>query len=300
MKNRPDLTAKLEQALSAASDIDFSHAAVRAVGGGCIHRALDVRVGGRHYFLKLNDAGALPMFEAEVDGLAALATCDAFRVPSVVACGATGEDSFLLLEHLELRPLASTEDARRFAQALVRLHHDVGERFGWPRDNFIGANPQTNEQRDDWADFFVNCRLVPQLRMARARGYGGAIGHEADQLLQRVSALFREHRPQPSLLHGDLWSGNAAMDELGRPVIFDPAVYHGDREADLAMSELFGGFPPAFHAAYRAAWPLAEGYELRKTLYNLYHVLNHLNLFGGGYLGQAERMIRALAVELRR
>lgn len=296
----PSLSAELEHALTAASGIDFSQAVAQAMGGGCIHHAFEIRAAGRPYFLKLNDTGALPMFEAEVDGLAALAAGGAFRVPAALAWGATVEAAFLLLEYLELRPFASAEDGRRFGQALAQLHHDTGEHFGWPRDNFIGTNTQANPQSDRWAHFFVNCRLLPQLEMARSRGYGGVLGQEAEQLLERVPALFLDYRPRPSLLHGDLWSGNAAMDGEGRPVIFDPAVYRGDRDADLAMSELFGGFPPAFYAAYRAAWPLAEGYEQRKTLYNLYHVLNHLNLFGRSYLGQAERMIRSLAAELRR
>jgi len=294
------LSADLEHALTAASGVDFTHTEARAMGGGCIHRALEVRVNGRPYFLKLNDAGALPMFEAEEDGLAALAASDTFRVPRVLACGASGDEAFLLLEHLELRPLVSAEDGQRFGQALAELHHDTGEQFGWRRDNFIGANPQSNVQRHGWAQFVVSCRLLPQLQMARSRGYGGALGRKADQLLERVPALFLDYRPRPSLLHGDLWNGNAAIDAAGRPVIFDPAVYRGDHDTDLAMSELFGGFPPAFYATYRAAWPPAEGYEQRKTLYNLYHVLNHLNLFGRGYLGQAERMIRALAFELQR
>lgn len=300
MEHPPSLSAELEHALKAACGIDFSHAEARAVGGGSINRALEVRADGRPYFLKLNGVGALPMFEAEIDGLAALAACHAFRVPRALACGSTHDEAFLLLEHLQLRPLASAEDGQRFAQALAQLHHDTGEHFGWARDNFIGANPQTNVPHDGWAQFFVNCRLIPQLQMARSKGYGGAVGREAEQLLERVPALFLDYRPRPSLLHGDLWNGNAAMDAEGRPVIFDPAVYRGDRDADLAMSELFGGFPTAFYAAYRAAWPPAEGYEQRKTLYNLYHVLNHLNLFGRAYLGQAERMIRALVFELRR
>jgi fructosamine-3-kinase len=304
--NRPateyamSLDAETAHALSAASGIDFSRAEARAVGGGCINRALELTAGGRRYFLKLNHADALPMFEAETDGLAALAACDAFRVPQVLAVGGTAGEAFLLLEHIELRPLAGAEDGMRFARALVELHHDAGEQFGWARDNFIGANPQSNTPHDGWARFFIRCRLTPQLEMARAKGCGGALGREAEHLLERVPALFLDYRPRPSLLHGDLWNGNAAMDAEGRPVIFDPAVYRGDRDADLAMSELFGGFPPAFYPAYRSAWPLAEGYEQRKLLYNLYHVLNHLNLFGRGYLSQAERMIRALVFELRR
>lgn len=300
MEHPPGLSADLAHALTAPSGIDFSRAAMRAIGGGCINRAFEVRADGRPYFLKLNNAGALPMFEAEADGLAALAGCGAFRVPRVLACGAIGDEAFLLLEYLQLRPLASAEDGRRFAAALVQLHQDTGEHFGWARDNFIGANPQTNGQADGWAKFFLSCRLLPQLQMARSAGLGAAVAGEAEQLLERVPALFLDYRPRPSLLHGDLWHGNAAMDAEGRPVIFDPAVYRGDRDADLAMSELFGGFPTAFYAAYRAAWPPAEGYEQRKTLYNLYHVLNHLNLFGRAYLGQAERMIRGLASALMR
>lgn len=291
---------ELAQALKAVSGIDFSRAELRAIGGGCINRAFEVRAGGMVYFLKLNAADALPMFEAEADGLAALAGCGAFRVPCVLGCGATGDEAFVLLEHLQLRPLASAEDGHRFAAALAQLHQETGAHFGWARDNFIGANPQVNEQYDSWARFFVNCRLMPQLQMARRRGFDAVVGRESEQLLERVPALFLDYRPRPSLLHGDLWHGNAAMDAEGRPVIFDPAVYRGDRDADLAMSELFGGFPSSFYAAYRAAWPPAEGYEQRKMLYNLYHVLNHLNLFGRAYLGQAERMIRTLAAALMR
>lgn len=300
MAHPPSLSAELAHALKTASGIDFSRAELRAIGGGCIHRAFELRAGERPYFLKLNAADALPMFAAEADGLAALAICDTFRVPQVLACGATGDEAFLLLEHLQLRPLASAEDGRRFAVALVELHHDTGAHFGWARDNFIGTNAQTNGLHDGWARFLVDCRLLPQLQMARSAGLSAAVARTAEQMLERVPALFLDYRPRPSLLHGDLWHGNAAMDAEGRPVIFDPAVYRGDRDADLAMSELFGGFPTSFYAAYRAAWSPVEGYEQRKTLYNLYHVLNHLNLFGRAYLGQAERMIGTLAHDLLR
>lgn len=292
------LRAELGRALTAASGTDFSRAEARAVSGGSIHSAFEVHAGGRVFFLKLNDAAALPIFEAEADGLAALAACDAFRVPRPLAWGSAGGEAFMLLEHLRLRPLTGAENGQRFGRALAQLHGDAGERFGWACDNFIGASPQINAEHDAWARFFVDCRLRPQLQMARAQGYGGALGRDADRVLERVPAMFLDYRPRPSLLHGDLWNGNAAVDADGKPVIFDPAVYRGDRETDLAMCELFGGFPSAFYAAYRTAWPLADGYEQRKTLYNLYHVLNHLNLFGRAYLGQAERMVRTLADEL--
>ncbi|NMG42456.1 phosphotransferase [Aromatoleum toluvorans] len=300
MEHPENLGADLARALKAASGIDFAAARLRPVGGGCIHRTREVEAGGRRYFLKLNHAATRPMFEAEADGLAALAACDAFRVPRPLACGATDTEAFLLLEHLELRPLASADDGRRFAEALVALHRDTGEQFGWTRDNYVGATPQLNTPHDGWARFFVDCRLLPQLQLARAKGYAGAVGRDADKLLERIPAVFLDYRPRASLLHGDLWNGNAAIAADGTPVIFDPAVYRGDRDADLAMSELFGGFPSSFYATYRSAWAPAEGYELRKTLYNLYHILNHLNLFGRSYFGQAERMIRTLTAELVR
>lgn len=294
------LSAALAHAIQRASGVDVARATLQPVSGGSINMAYRVGVGEQSFFLKCSDADALPQFEAEADGLAALAATNTFRIPQVLGCGATDDDAFLLLEHLNLRPLAGDEDGQRFAGALAQLHHHIGEHYGWPRDNFIGRSPQVNTASDGWARFFIQYRLTPQLERARAKGYAGALGRDADAMLDRVPGLFVDYRPQPSLLHGDLWNGNAAIDEAGRPAIFDPAVYRGDRDADLAMSELFGGFPHSFYVAYRRAWPMAEGYEQRKTLYNLYHVLNHLNLFGRGYLGQAERMVWSLYMELRR
>jgi protein-ribulosamine 3-kinase len=163
---------------------------------------------------------------------------------------------------------------------LASLHRQTGPRFGWHRDNYIGLAPQINGWRDDWAEFFIECRLRPQFERAGLKG-------------EFFEKLLRNHRPQPSLLHGDLWSGNAGFIAEG-PVVFDPAVYYGDREADLAMTELFGGFPDEFYAAYDAAWPRERGYESRKHLYNLYHLLNHLNLFGSGYLAQVEATLGLL------
>jgi len=169
---------------------------------------------------------------------------------------------------------------------LAAAHRKAGPRFGWPRDNYIGATPQENAPCAGWAEFWRHRRLEPQLALANRNGY-------------RVEAppvwrLLEGHEPVASLLHGDLWSGNAGFLADGAPVVFDPAVYYGDREADLAMTELFGGFAEEFYAAYSEAWPLDEGYKLRKQLYNLYHLLNHLNLFGGGYLGQVRATLGLL------
>ena len=185
---------------------------------------------------------------------------------------------------------------RRWARARAAAPDDA-PRFGWPRDNTIGTTPQVNAWGDDWAEFFRDRRIAPQLALAARNGHGGALQRDGERLLAAIPALLAGHAPAPSLLHGDLWSGNAACLATGEPVIFDPAVYYGDREADLAMTELFGGFGADFYAAYRDAWPLPDGYERRRTLYNLYHVLNHLNLFGGGYGAQAETMIARLLAE---
>ena len=290
------LPGALSAEISRALGRPFRAEALREAGGGCIHRALVLEGGGERWFVKLNAAPALPMFEAESDGLAALGATGALRVPRPLCCGVVGGQAYLVLEHLALRPLAERAGAIAFGRALAALHRRTGARYGWPRHNFIGATPQINTEDDGWARFFAEARLRPQLE--RAAAHGPALRKKGESLAEKLPALFLDYRPQPSLLHGDLWHGNAALcGEL--PALFDPAVYHGDRECDLAMTELFGGFPEAFYAAYREAWPLSEGHESRKTLYNLYHVLNHLNLFGAGYLRQAERMIDKLLAELR-
>jgi protein-ribulosamine 3-kinase len=249
-------------------------------------------------FVKSGDAAALPMFQAEAAGLAALREAGAVRVPEVFSCEVVGGQARIALEYLDLRPL-NRSSAAALGEALAQLHRTTGPRFGWPGDNFIGTNPQENAWRDNWALFYADRRLRPQLRMAVLRGMERKLADQGESLAGRLSAFFLDYRPVPSLLHGDLWGGNAAALPDGTPVIFDPAAYYGDRETDIAMSELFGGFPETFYAAYREAWPLDAGYETRKTLYNLYHVLNHFNLFGAGYLGQARRMIEKLLAELR-
>ena len=170
---------------------------------------------------------------------------------------------------------------------------------GWHRDNTIGTTPQDNARTGDWAGFFRDRRIAPQLALAARNGHGGRLQRDGEKLLAQIPALLGSRAPAASLLHGDLWSGNAARLASGEPVIFDPAVYFGDREADLAMTELFGGFGADFYAAYAEAWPPAAGYPARRTLYNLYHVLNHLNLFGGGYRAQAEAMIGKMLAQAR-
>jgi len=251
--------------------------------------------GGRRYFAKTNARSGLDNFASEADGLAALSAAGA-RVPVPLCQGQAGEQAFLVLEHLELR---GNGDYAALGRSLAKVHSFHGESFGWRRDNYIGRTPQLNRCSTSWNDFWREARLGPQLDLARKNGFGKSLLEKGEQLAEAVPGLLSEHAPAASLLHGDLWSGNAGFLADGAPVLFDPAVYRGDREADLAMTELFGGFPRAFYSAYREAAPLDHGYAVRKTLYNLYHVLNHANLFGGGYAAQAERMIERLLAELR-
>lgn len=252
------------------------------VAGGCIHRCYRVTIGGKPGFIKANEARFADAFAAEADGLEALRAARV-RAPQALRHGTQGPYAFLLLEFLDLK---GSGDWAALGRMLAQAHRQTGPAFGWARDNYIGSTPQRNGWRDDWRTFFAERRLAPQLELGRSKGFAIDLGKALDAL--------QSHRPQPSLLHGDLWSGNVAFTPDGAPVLFDPAVYYGDREADLAMTELFGGFPDEFYAAYEAAYPLEPGYSLRKHVYNLYHLLNHLNLFGGGYLGQVRSTLGLL------
>jgi len=261
----------------------FKHLGVadaQPVGGGCIHRCYRATLAHRAVFLKVNEARFADAFAAEADGLAALrgAGCAA---PEPIAHGAAGASAYLVMEFLELR---SGGDFAALGRMLAAVHRAEGRAFGWARDNYIGSTPQPNGSYEDWSEFWRERRLGPQLALARRNGYP----LDAPD----VSQLLDGHRPVPSLLHGDLWGGNAGFLRDGAPVLFDPAVYYGDPEADLAMTQLFGGFPPEFYSAYG---PLPAGYETRKHLYHLYHLLNHLNLFGGAYLGQVKATLGLLA-----
>ncbi len=294
------LRATLNEEISHFSGSACSIQKVSALGGGSISCTLVLHGERSRWFIKLNSAERHELFAAEADGLTSLARCPALRVPQVVTHGVSGRQAYLVLEYLHLTPLRETSAGINAGQALAELHRIEGNRFGWHRANFIGSTPQTNAGQRTWPLFFARQRLQPQLELLKTKGHKGKFIADGERLTEKLAALFTDYRPQISLLHGDLWYGNAAQDETGELALFDPAVYYGDRETDLAMSELFGGFPTCFYAAYRDAWPLADGFEQRKTLYNLYHVLNHLNLFGNSYLHQAERMIGTLLAEIGR
>jgi protein-ribulosamine 3-kinase len=252
---------------------------------------------GRECFAKVMTVDQAARLDCEVEGLAALRSANAVRVPALIEAGKDEERGWLLLEHLELLPL-DLHSGAALGSALAALHRLPRERFGWERDNFIGASVQRNGWSDDWLDFWRMKRLVFQLELAAKNRLPSRMIERGERLAADCEAFFRGYAPQKSLLHGDLWSGNAGSLPDATPVVFDPAVYVGDREADLAMTAMFGGFPADFHAAYQAAWPLDEGYHrVRRDFYMLYHVLNHANLFAGGYVRQAQDSIERLLAE---
>lgn len=284
------------QAIARATGQPFRAARGNAVGGGSISAASVLRGhDGRQFFVKRSRADGRPMFEAEAAGLGELARCRALRVPRAVAIVDSRDDCILVLEHLEL---GGRPNGAALGHGVAALHAITAETFGWKMDNFIGHTPQPNPQSGDWPDFFRRYRLAHQRRLAESRGAGRSLLDAVARLEQETARFFADHDPQPSLLHGDLWSGNWGFLAEGAPAVFDPAVYFGDREADLAMMELFGHPGADFFAAYGERLPLDPGYPVRRELYNLYHVLNHFNLFGGSYANQAERMARGLLAEL--
>jgi fructosamine-3-kinase len=238
-------------------------------------------------FIKRADPSRLAMFEAEAEGLRELARTRTIRVPEVHEVGIENGQAFIAMERIESGRGASAD--AKLGEQLAQLHRTTASYFGWHRDNTIGLTPQKNNPSPDWLGFFREQRLRYQLDLLAAKGH-----RVQTTLLDRLEPFFEGHAPQASLLHGDLWGGNWLTAATGEPVIFDPACYYGDREADIAMTGLFGGFSPEFYAAYESSWPLDEGHRHRRDLYNLYHVLNHANLFGGGYLRQAHEMIQRL------
>ncbi len=289
------LWGEIADQIAQATGHGFQAQPPRGQGGGCINQAFTLSDGVQSWFVKTNGATRLDMFEAESEGLNALAATGTLYAPRALLTGSHGDTAYIVLEHIEFGR-DSNLGWRRAGQQLAELHRCGSHAFGWQRANTIGATHQSNTWQSDWVRFWRDQRLGFQLELAARNGHGGRLQTRGEQLLTRFAALI-DHDPPPALLHGDLWSGNFGFTRTGEAVIYDPATYYGDREADLAMTELFGGFSADFYAAYREAWPIHPGYRVRKTLYNLYHVLNHLNLFGGGYLRQAERMLDELLAE---
>jgi fructosamine-3-kinase len=275
--------------ISKISGKEFFVNSRRTVSGGCINQGYAVTDGDRTYFVKLNSAAQVAMFEAEALGLKQMSATGTIRVPQPICWGTTNESAYIVLEWLDLGRGGAWADMGR---QLAAMHaRSSSQAFGWDMNNTIGSTPQINTWTTDWAEFYTQHRLGPQFQLARRRG--GRFPQQ-EKLLAAIPQLLAGYQPSPSLVHGDLWSGNAAFTSTGEPAIFDPATYYGDREVDVAMTELFGGFPAAFYQGYNEVLPLLPGYEQRKILYNLYHLLNHFNLFGGSYESQTNGAIASL------
>jgi len=283
--------------IAALSGVPCAPAPGERVGGGSINTCYRWPAGDGALFVKVGPRAAHAAFAAEAAGLLELGAARALRVPQVRSCGHTDAAAFLALEWIEAAR-ADRACEHRLGEGLAAQHAVTAVRFGWQRDNTIGRTPQPNGWIDGWTEFFRERRLRPQLALAVENGLAAQLAASGERLLESLPALLAGHHPAASLLHGDLWGGNWLATASGEPVIFDPAVYYGDRETDLAMTRLFGGFGEAFYRAYEARWPPAPGAEVRAELYNLYHVLNHANLFGGGYAQQARAIMERLLAEV--
>ncbi len=290
-----DVWTEIAAQIAQVSQQPFWVERTHSVGGGCINQAYGLSNGQTTFFVKLNQASKLAMFEAELAGLKEMYNSQTIRVPQPLCCGLSGNSSYIVMEWLDLGGgRGAWANLGQNLAAMHRTSSDLG--VGWHRSNTIGETHQPNDWQESWLTFWRDQRLAYQFRLAKRRG--GSFPQQED-LLAALPDLLAGHDPIPALVHGDLWSGNAAITTAGEPVIFDPATYYGDREVDLAMTELFGRFPAAFYDAYESVYPLSLGYSTRKILYNLYHILNHFNLFGGGYGAQANRMIQQLLAKVR-
>jgi len=286
-----EIVSQLEKLLQKHTGIEALIEQTQALGGGSINAAYRIRYAGKEYFLKYNQANRYPkMFELEAKGLSILAKSKKIRLPEVIGTGEAGQTAFLLLEHIE-SGYPDNNFWEVFGKELADLHRKTHVTFGLDHDNYIGSLPQHNTTSPSWSDFFITQRLKPQLKMAAGKGMlNTTILKAFEKLFAELPVLFPDE--VPALLHGDLWSGNFLCDSNQTPVLIDPAVYYGHREMDLAMSKLFGGFSPRFYEAYHAAYPLETGWQERVDLCNLYPLLVHVNLFGGGYVGQLQSSLR--------
>ncbi len=282
--------SEVEKAISKVSSQPFQIVKRTPLRGGCISQAERLDGVRGHYFLKQNTESFLIHFEEEKAALEELRHVGPIRAPEPICSGSAEGRSYLVLEYIPVgQPTVGGWEL--LGQQLANLHKTALPHFGWHRDNTIGKTLQINTVSEDWISFFRENRLRFQMDLAKERGFKLEHG---SQLLENLPAFFARYTPIPSLLHGDLWSGNTGFDTHGKPFVFDPCCYYGDRETDLAFTEFFGGFHPNFYAAYNRTFPLDPGYSRRKTVYNLYHCLNHFNLFGPPYDSQSQMMANQL------
>mgnify|MGYP000582617875 CR=1 FL=1 len=290
--NWKEIEKKIAESSGTVVDVSVRESAI----GGSINQSFMLKGPDKGYFVKLNQAHREDMFSAEYEALNEIQSTQTVRVPRPYCFGVVDNDAFIAMELLSIGG-NDRAGASRLGQELASMHRVTQSQFGWHRNNTIGSTLQENSWMEDWGQFWLHRRLLIQLALAAENGFGGSLQRRGDKLAEKTTQFF-DHNPDASLLHGDLWSGNFSILKQGGPAIYDPALYYGDRETDIAMSELFGGFSADFYRVYHEVYPLNSGYSTRKILYNLYHILNHLNLFGSSYLHQAEDMIERLLSEV--
>jgi protein-ribulosamine 3-kinase len=282
----PMLVRRIENQLS--SGLQAKILSAEPVAGGCIHKAYKLITSAGLYFLKWNTAPLPAMFSSEAHGITHIHAVDAIKTPQVLLFSDLTTDGcpgFILMEWIESG--AHHFDPALLGEQLALFHLAPAQQpttYGLEINNYIGSTPQINAWSDDWIVFFREQRLNYQANLAIKKGYLPiSRRNKLEKLLHQIDRFLTGIDRRPSLLHGDLWAGNILAGSHSEPYLIDPAVYFGDREAEIAFTELFGGFPPRFYQAYNSVWPLSPGYPERRDLYNLYHALNHLNIFGETY-----------------
>lgn len=292
-----ELSQNLNTQLAKQENPPIHIVSAHLLSGGDTHTAYQLHTTTQNYFLKLAPLHQRPILETEYHNLNALIQSNTLTCPTPYATGTYQENAWLLMEFI---PLKQTGNETQRGKDLAFMHHQINHQpqpFGWFEDNFIGLNVQHNAWSNSWIQFYGQRRLLPQLELSQLKGAPNSLYQSGLKLIEALPFWFQDYQPEASLLHGDLWAGNSAFNTQGNPIFFDPACYYGDRETDLAMSELFNGFSPEFYQGYHEIFPIDSGYQQRKPLYQLYHLLNHFNLFGGAYLQQAETLIQTLLTD---
>ncbi len=282
------------ESLSGTVGKKITYLSHQSVSGGCINSSYKLQTDCGPFFVKTNSIDSLSMFRTEAKSLQAITESQSIRAPKCLHVSAIRDRAVLILEYIPMQESSET-GMQLLGEQLAKMHQATHPQFGWFCDNYIGKTEQSNATEDSWITFFKTHRIEHQIALCQSKGLtlnGGQI------LLENLAGFFEHYTPKPSLLHGDLWGGNIGVDLDGAPVIFDPACYYGDREADIAFTEMFGGFSKMFYDSYNRVLPLDRGYEARKRLYNLYHELNHYYLFGGGYGRQAQQTVKQLLKQL--
>lgn len=280
----------ISEQISDAIQKDFICDNIREINAGDSHKAFKVSDGKQRFFVKTNTKVCLTHFDAESEGLSHLGSTSLFKVPKIICSGVVSDHSFLVLEYISMSQ-GEQKDWFKFGQILAEQHKTHTQNmYGWQDDNYIGLTPQSNRWQKKWSQFFSEQRIGYMLQLLAEKGLNFA---DIDKVVNTIIRLLEGHNPDSSMLHGDLWQGNTGFYKH-QPVLFDPAFYFGDRETDIAMTELFGRFPESFYQGYTDQWPLDDNYQYRKPVYQLFHVLNHALLFGGHYIDSAKLTLKNL------